>query len=160
MKSFALAPLIFMALLCPGIADSQTPETKESEIIGRWYMGTAMGRDCNLDLQPNHVLHLQERGCFHKDPAISAHWRLEGQKVTFVEPLVKQLLGGYLLIAYYRDNMVLVPENERDKVSKHGFIHYFCFWRNLADSGLALPSDANALREQYLQQLQSKSQSK
>ena len=160
MKSFALALLsTFTALLGAGIAESQAHEAHESEIIGRWYMGTATGRDCNLELQRNHILRLQEGGCFHQDPAIRTSWKLEGQKITIENPSVKQRLGTYLLIAYYRNNIVLVPEKERDEVNKHGYIHYFCFWRNLIDNGLKLPSDAAALREKYLKQPQTKTQS-
>src|SRR5271157_3271574 len=88
-------------LLCARVAVCQTHVANENEIIGRWYMGTMTGKDCNLELQKNHMLRLQERGCFQNNPGINSSWKLEGQKIMIEAPSIMQSLGKYLLIANY-----------------------------------------------------------
>jgi len=151
MKFLPLALSSITVLICATMAFSQTPVPDEKEISGQWYMGTASGKDCYLELTTDHILRLLEGGCFHRDGAITSSWHLEGEKITIDSQAVKQKLGTYLLVSRYKNNIVLVREQKLDQVKKHGYVHYFCFWKNLMDNGLKLPADADAVREKYLQ---------
>lgn len=124
----------------------------ERDLVGPWYMGTMTGQDCNLKLQPGHRLEVQNGGCFNTDKPLVASWDLKSDKILFSDKDLRSQFGSYLLVVSYKNNLVLVPEKQRASVQKHGYVHYFCFWKNLMKNGLRLPHDADVVRAKYFKE--------
>jgi len=118
---------------------------KQVSPIGRWYMGTACGFDCNLVITKS-TMTVQYGGCFSKQNPIVVAWKQQGDKVTFDDAVLKQTLGTYLSIRSYRGkhdmNLLLVPENEQEIIQKSGYVYAHCFWKNRIANGLEWPRDA------------------
>lgn len=123
-------------------------EARSAPFVGYWYMGTGMGVDCNLRVKADHTLRVQYSGCFHRDPPLFASWGLQGNLLQIVgSRTLDAKLGTHLLITRFKGNRVLVPENERDTVSRQEYAPEHCFWKNLlGGKGLRLPKEAEKLR--------------
>ncbi len=125
----------------PNAADSPTPK-----VTGAWYMGTAMGHDCELTFKPDHTLRLQYGGCFHRDPPMFAKWSQKGDIIQITgNKLIKLRLGSFLKVTFYKKWRVLLPETEIAYTRSRGFFRDHCFMP--CDSGrmIVLPA-ANELR--------------
>jgi hypothetical protein len=139
----------------PAIKDIQP-----DHIIGKWYMGTMMGFDCDLSIDADHTMTIQTGGCFHQDPPIKLNWRIVGDKIfwsprsipsIFSNARWKKGFGSYLSIVRVGKNIVLVPQRAETEIKRQGYDHEYCFWRNLmGDAGLELPKEARAFRSRNL----------
>ena len=121
-------------------------------IVGHWYMGTMMGKDCDLILHADGTMTVQTGGCFHKDEPIRVRWRITRDKITWsnaaiLKPLsslqLEKQFGSYLSIIQVGKNTVLVPQNNAPVVKRESYHYQRCFWKNLmGDKGLKLPEEA------------------
>ncbi len=134
----------------PAAKDRRTSPTRQDvepgRVIGKWYMGTMTGVDCNVSVNADRTLTVQWGGCFHQDPVIKATWKISADKITWSDATLKKRLGPHLSVVGVGKNIVLVPQSNESKVKRHGYHYEYCFWRNLmGDKGLELPKEAREL---------------
>ncbi len=124
----------------------------EEDLIGKWYMGTMTGFDCNLNIFENNTLTIQFGGCFYQGPLVSSKWKLENNKMLFENPTLIDIFGLYLEIVHYKNNVILIPEkfpeDSKSFRSKNKYSYNNCFWRNIMEQGLQLPKEAYIIQNE------------
>ena len=130
-------------------SNESTESSQEELLIGAWYMGTMAGKDCNLIIRRNHTLVVQNGGCFHHDPPIESSWALDSKQIEFTNKSLQRQFGRHFRMVTTDKNLVLIPEKPEMNVRKHGYVHYFCFWRNFLTNGLELSPQAESWRKRY-----------
>lgn len=157
-KSFTLVSCIIAVCLFVWVVESPVNTIQEREIIGRWYMhpGTTSYK---LEFQRNHILLIESHGCFSNMTEV-AKWQQKGEKIEIKYSRYEGGLGPVLYVKRVFNNIVLVPEDKLDFVSKFGYLSNFCFWRNLAEEGVRLSPDAHTVHKAFIREYELKCPSK
>lgn len=127
-------PILVIAVSC--IAALYVAAVPRSPLTGRWYMGTAAGFDCNLEILPGHALTVRYGGCFYRGPLMRSTWRLEGDRLMISDPALRIKLGPYLEVVRCKNYLILVPQSEQRYIVEHGYNRAHCFWPNQLEGGL------------------------
>ncbi len=104
-------------------------------LIGKWYMGTMTGFDCNLEIKTSTKLTIQFGGCFGQDELILLNWkfksginnkkRVQYKKVAnqIVDNMTSKQLKSQCNTFYLEVRAIPLSATERRKIYLERILH-------------------------------------